>query len=128
MYADFVLKQKKERNLFQVKFSREKKNDAPLNRNIDLDTISDYLFELLRINPEDLMEVDLNTGRWDVKNLLFKPEETDKYVNDFPQIYLDFLVSVSRVTVTETKVSFRNIPSYIPDIEILNLCSLYGTV
>ena len=40
---------------------------------IDLETISDYLFNQLEINPDDILEIDLNTGRWDVKQVLFKP-------------------------------------------------------
>ena len=127
-YAEFVTKQKKERNLLQVRFSRSSK-DSPVNRQLDLDTMSEYLFLHLEVKPEDLLEVDFNTGRWDTKHLLFKPGvNTDKYVSEFPDTFNDYLVTVSKISITETKVTFRNVPTYVPDMELLNLCALYGSI
>ena len=91
--------------------------------------MSEYLFLHLEVKPEDLLEVDFNTGRWDTKHLLFKPGvNTDKYVSEFPDTFNDYLVTVSKISITETKVTFRNVPTYVPDMELLNLCALYGSI
>ena len=128
-YAEFVSKQKKERNLIEIRFKKERKIDGDKVKYIDLETISDYLFNQLEINPDDILEIDLNTGRWDVKQVLFKPGvSTDHLISDFPYSYKDYLVSVHKLSVSETKVTFRNVPAYIPDMELLNLCALYGKV
>ena len=41
--------------------------------------------------------------------------DIDKYVAEFPDTYADYFVNVSKMTQTEMKVTFKNIPSYIPD-------------
>ena len=62
-YAEFVSKQKKERNLIEIRFKKERKIDGDKIKYIDLETISEYLFNPLEINPEDILEIDLNTNR-----------------------------------------------------------------
>ena len=92
-------------------------------RYIDLETISEYVFTELNLNPEDVLEIDLNLGRYDTKQILLKPHvDTDKLINDFPDTYKGFAVSVSKLTQTTTKVTFKNVPSELTDEEILNLC------
>ena len=73
--SDIVLKQKKEISIIEIKFKNKKTDGeyAPRIRNVDLETISQYIFGKLRVNPDDILEIDLNTGRPDVKQILFKP-------------------------------------------------------
>ena len=130
-YADLVAKHKKERNMIEIKFTRMKKqNDlARPNRNVEIDTVSEYVFGELNVNPNDILEVDLNTGKGDTKQILFKPGvNTDSLVSNFPDTFGEFNINISKISNTEKRVSFKNVPSYVPDEEILNLCAIYGDV
>ena len=130
-YADIVKKHKKERNMLEISFVKEKKQGEAgrANRNVEMEVVSEYLFGTLKINPAEILEVDLNTGKPEVKQILFKPGvDTDKYTSNFPDSFGDFSVSVNKISSTMKRVTFRNVPSYVPDEEILNLCSLYGEV
>ena len=131
IYAELVTRQKKERNMIEIKFVKQRKEGdlSRGSRNIELDVISEYIFVELGVKPDEILEVDLNTGRFDTKQILLKPGvDSDKFANDFPDTFGEYTVTVNKMSQTETKVSFRNVPSYIPDLEILNLCSVYGTV
>ena len=131
IYADIVLKQKKERSMIEIKFMKKKIDgeSVPRSRNVDMEKISHYIFGELGVNPDDILEIDLNTGRPDVKQILFKPGiDVDRFLNSFPDIYGDYFVEVSKLSQTEKKVSFRNVPSYLLNKEIRNLCNISGEV
>ena len=54
--------------------------------------------------------------------------DTDKLVNDFPDTYKDFSVSVNKLTQTMTNITLKNAPLEVPDEEIPILCKFYGKV
>ena len=61
--------------------------------------------------------------------ILLKPSViSDNFVKPDPVHYKDFLVTIKKMYNGTTKVVFKNVPLYVPDIEILNLCSYYGSV
>ena len=64
-YAAFVQSQKKERNLIELKFKKDQSltSDQSVNRYLDLETVGDFIFNTLKVEPEELLDVDLNTGR-----------------------------------------------------------------
>ena len=52
-------------------------------------TISEYIFNHLKVCPEEILEIDLHTNRPDTKHILLKPSvDIDKYVANFMDIYL----------------------------------------
>ena len=63
IYADIVMKQKKERSMIEVKFMKRKTEGelASRSRNVDIETISQYVFGELGIKPEDILEICQNT-------------------------------------------------------------------
>ena len=73
-YLEDVATAKKTRNKIEIRFSRAKKDeDSPdKQKYVDLDTVSEYIFSQLMIKPEDILEIDLNTGRNDIKEITFK--------------------------------------------------------
>ena len=131
MYADIVMKEKKDRAMIEIKFVK-KQNDEDKGRtyrNIEIETVSDYIFSHLKVDPKEIQEIDLNTGRQDTKQILFKKGvDIEKYLNEFPDTYLDFYVTVSKMTQNEKKVTFKNVPMYVHDAEIKNLCAVYDEV
>ena len=47
-----------------------------------------FLFDVLKINPEDCLEIDVDTGRYDTKELLVKASTNlDKILSSEPHIY-----------------------------------------
>ena len=114
IYADIILKQKKERTMIELKFTRKKNDDdnSRTNRNVDADVVGEYIFSELKVKPEEIQEIDLNTGRYDTKQILFRNGvNIDSYLNNFPDTYLDYYVTVSRMTQNERKVTFKNVPA-----------------
>ena len=131
-FADIIETAKKERNTIEIKFSKIRDTQEPgarPSRYIEMETLSEYIFTELGIKPAEIMEIDLNTGRSDIKQIRLKPGvDTDKLLSDFPDTYAGYAVNISKLTQTNTKVTFRNVPIEIPDEEILNLCAVYGKV
>ena len=81
--------------MMEIKYKKKKTDSesAPRCRNVDLETISHYIFGKLRVNPEDILEIDLITGRPYVKQILFKPGvDVDRFVTSFPDTYRDYFV------------------------------------
>ena len=94
---------------------------------MDLKTVSEYLFGELKIDPEEILEVDLNTVKVDTKQILFCPEvDIEHYISNFPDTFGDYRVSIWRMSCTKKMITFKNVPSFISDKEILTLCKLYG--
>ena len=129
IYQEIMNQHKKDRKMMELKFSKLNNDTNKERKNVDMAVVSEYVFNQLKIRPEDILEVDLNTGKHDTKHILLRPSaDIDKYIVGFPDTYAEYAVSVSKMTQNEQKVTFRNVPLYIPDQEILNLCSVYGTV
>ena len=60
---------------------------------------------------------------------MLKPEvDSSKYITCEPIVYKDHEITVKKMLNDVTKVTFRNVPMYVPDEEILHLCGVYGTV
>ena len=130
-YAEIVAKHKKQRNMIEIQFIRNRKDGETgrLNRNVELNVVSDYLFGELNIDPAMILEVDLNTGKIDTKQILFRPEvDVEEYISNFPDTFGDYSINITRMTSTEKKITFKQVPAFVPDEEILNLCALYGDV
>ena len=104
-YHEEVSMAKKNRNKIEIRFVKENKDEASRNKQkyVDLDTVSEYVFSELKIKPEDILEIDLNTGRNDIKEITFKPDvDTEKMIEDFPDTYNGFIVNISRVSQKTT--------------------------
>ena len=69
MFANLMEKAKNERNKIEIKFTKLKNlsESDKSARYIDLDTISKYMFTILKIKPEDVLEIDLKSRRYDTK-------------------------------------------------------------
>ena len=64
-----------------------------------METISDYIFTELGVNPDDVLEIYLNTGRYDCKQILLKPNiDTSKLTSDFPDTFNGYSINVTKLT------------------------------
>ena len=133
-FAEIVAQQRVERNVLEVKIKRNQtknESDEAFNapRGLNMDDISEIVFEILGINFEDCIGVDYFTGRYDTKEILLKPGvDATKYITMEPIMYKDHEIQVKKMLNDLTKVTFKNVPMYVPDEEILHLCGVYGTV
>ena len=88
-----------------------------------------FLFDVLKINPEDCLEIDVDTGRYDTKELLVKASTNlDNILTSEPHIYREHRIMASRVSSLTTKIIFKNVPISVPDEEILHMCCHYGNL
>ena len=95
------------------------------------DEFGDFIFDILKINPENCLEIDLS-GRWDTKELVLKAGTEVEHLlttsTSQPHIYLNHEIAVTKISKNVTKVNFRNVPPSVPDEEILHLCKAYSEV
>ena len=134
-YAEIVAKQRAERNVLEVKMKKiltpsSVTGEAPKSpKSLTMDEISELIFDVLGIKFEECIGVDYWTGRYDTKEILMKPEvDVTKYISSEPIIFKEHEIFVKKMLVDMTKVTFKNVPMYVPDEEILHLCGVYGTV
>ena len=65
MFANLAENAKNEWNKIEMKFTKLKnspENTERMARYIDLETISEYVFTVVKFKPEEVLEIDLNSG------------------------------------------------------------------
>ena len=103
----------------------EKPNEKP--ESLKPSHFGEYLFDVLKIDPEACLEIDMSTGRYDTKELLVKAgTPIDNIISSQPQQFKQHEITAKVVRTFATKVIFRNVPITVPNEEILHLCSQYG--
>ena len=130
-YAEIVAMQKCQRNVLEIKIKKNQKldKDAENYPNLSFDDISEVIFEIINIDFEDCIGVDFNTGRYDTREVSLKPQvDSSKYIPTEPIVYKNHEITVRKMLHNVTKVTFKNVPMYVPDEDILHLCGIYGTV
>ena len=128
-YAEIIAHQKSQRNVLEVKIRKITSTGMNPPKHLTLDDISEFIFENLNLQFEECVGVDFFTGRFDTKEILLKPGiDSSKYITSEPIVYKEHEIEVKKMLNDITKVTFRNVPMYVPDEEILHLCGIYGTV
>ena len=51
-----------------------------------------------------------------------------EYITPEPIIFKNHEITVKKILHDVTKVTFKNVPMYVPDEELLHLAGVYGTV
>ena len=131
-YAEIIATQKSQRNVLEVKIRKTNPISTETTsevKSLTFDDISELIFETLNIQFEECVGVDYFTGRYDTREILLKPEvDATKYITAEPIKFKDHDITVKKMLIDVTKVTFKNVPMYVPDEEILHLCGIYGTV
>ena len=132
-FQQIIEDEKKKRNILEIKLQKLKlitdsEGDENYTRSLTYDDLGELIFDVIKINPDDCIAFDFNTGRYDIKQIQLKPSVwADKFVTGSPIEFKDHLVSVSKQLTNTTRVTFKNVPLTVPDEEILHLCRSYGT-
>ena len=94
--------------------------------NLSHEEIGDLIFDTLKIKPDDILGIDLYTGRYDTRELIVKANaDVSSLVNKKIE-FKRHLVEVLGTNKRKTTVYFKYVPLNIPDIELLNICMAYG--
>ena len=101
-----------------------KDGSATQPKSLTNDQFGDFLFDELKIQSADCLELDLS-GRWDTKELILKSDADVTKIAD-RYVYHDHQITVSKVSGNITKVTFKNVPPSVPDEEIIHLIKAYG--
>ena len=86
--------------------------------------MSDLIFNTLKIPAENCIELDMQTGRYEKKELLVSPNTdlTLALTNDTPKLFKQHEVFVTVISNKATKVTFKGVPITVPNEEILHIC------
>ena len=98
-------------------------------KTLTFEDLGEFLFNILEINPEDRLGLYFTTGRYNTREVQFKPEfDVAPYqtLTD-PKYFKDHKINVSRVLKNVTRITFKNVPMSVPDEEIIHLSKTYGT-
>ena len=133
-YAEIIAQQKSQRNVLEVKikkiaYTNTETNELVNPKSLTIEDISEFIFEILNIQFEECVGVDYYTGRYDTREILLKPGvDTTRYTSNEPYLFNHHEIMVKKMLNDVTRVTFRNVPMYVPDEEILHLCGIYGSV
>ena len=90
--------------------------------------MSELIFNTLKIPAECCIELDMQTGRYEKKELLVTPNTdlTNALTTDTPKLFRQHEVRVTVISNLATKVTFKGVPITVPNEELIHLCSHYG--
>ena len=127
-FDQIIEQEKKNRNIIEIHIVKDTENiqeNPP--RQLTFDDLGELIFDVIKINPDECLTFDYNTGRFDTKHIQLKPlVHADQYVTTSPIPFKGYLVSVNKQLNNITRVTFKNVPLNVPNEEILHLCSSYG--
>ena len=102
-------------------------DDNSKPQNLTFSQFGEFLFDQLKIDPNSCLGIDLSTGRYDTRELLLKNgTDISPIVSMTPHIFRGHEIKAISLSNQVTKVTFRHVPLYVPDEELLHLCCHYG--
>ena len=130
-FSQIITEEKQKRNILELNITKilstDENGDQTRPRSLTYEDLGEFLFDILMIDPEDLVALNLNTGRYDQRELKFKPDiDVSPYLRPEPVAFKDHHITVGRQSQNVTRITFKNVPLNVPDEEILHLCRVYG--
>ena len=113
-------------NLIELTFSRQHYNDTATPEFPSLETVGTYLFEILKVHPNDALELDHFSSRDKKRILLRDGVDIDKHRIYMPDTYKGYIINIEKISQTKTRILFKNVPIDCPEVELINLCNTYG--
>ena len=128
-FAEIMSDQMKNRNILELIMAKIEKTDSEgkvyKHKNLTFDEIGAFLFDILKISPSDCLRFNYTTGRYDTREIMFKPGvDLSSYIGSY--IFLDHEIVTRKQRSNVTKITLKNVPLNIPDEEIIHLCECYG--
>ena len=125
-YADIISEAKDNRSLQNALYINVQKL-SDKSKPLTSEDVGKLLFEEIKINIDEVKRVDLHS-RYEHKEVFFNADiDASKYVKpDFE--FKDHKVVIDTVKSQFTRVRFINVPTAVPDEELLHISSFFGTV
>ena len=98
--------------------------------NISDTQLGHFLFEMLEIPMTQCLALDFQTGRYNMKEILVRPDTdlTNILTFDKPNPHREHDIWITIISNQSTRVTFQGVPLSVPNEELLYLCSLHGDV
>ena len=113
-------------NLIELTFARQHYSDSATPEFPSLEVVATYLFEILKVNQHDALELDHFSSRNKKRILLRDGVDIDKHRIYMPDTYKGYIINVEKISQTKTRILFKNVPIDCPEVELINLCNTYG--
>ena len=131
-YAQIIAEENTKKNMIKLNLKKIQPTEPDTTnsvKNLTFEDLGEFLFDILEINPEDCLGLDFTTGRYDTREVQFKPEvDVTPYLTlTSPKYFKGHEINVSRVLKNVTRITFKNVPMSVPDEEIIHLCKTYST-
>ena len=129
-FAEIISEERKNRNILEITLTKIQTTDPTTGRihtrkNLSFDEIGTFLFEILKIKPSDCLRFNFTSGRYDTREVMFKPGiDLGPFTGTFQ--YLEHEITSKKQRSNISKITLKNVPLNIPDEEIINLCETYG--
>ena len=96
--------------------------------NLTFSQFGEFLFDVLKVDPDSCLGIDLSTGRYDTRELQLKKGTDISAITTptTPHMFKGHEITAALMSSQVTKVTFKQVPLSVPDEEILHLCCHYG--
>ena len=100
-------------------------NDAAQAASLGYDNFADFVFDELKIHPEDCLSFNYSLSNFTNKEVGFKPSIViTPYLGTFT--FRGHSIITRRQMSRCVRVTFRDVPISVPDEELLNIVECYG--
>jgi hypothetical protein len=129
-FAEIIAEDEANRNILEIqvyKMTTIVNSVETKAKALNYDDLGELVFDVLNVDHNLCLGFNYSTGRYDTKEIKFKPGvDLSAYVKTSFE-FKGHEVSTKKQVNNVTKISFRNVPFNIPDEEIIQLCKCYGT-
>ena len=125
-FEEIIADAKANRNILEIHLKKNLHNETTKPANLTYDQLGELLFDILKIDSNQCIRFNFSTSRYDTREVVFKPGVD---LLPYTKVLSDFYghtVTTKKQSSNVVRVSFRNVPSIVPDEEIIHLCSYYG--
>ena len=107
---------------------RNGNNTNESGQKLSYQDIENIIFDEINVEVDQIEEIDFS--KFNTKEIYFKSGHNVKKYCRNPFIYKGHMISVGNNVYTSihTKVTFLNVPKYVPDEELVHFCSTLGVV
>ena len=113
--SQIIEEEKRQRNILEIHLTKivkiDENGEHQRPKSLTFEDLGEFIFDILEIRPEDCLAVNLNTGRYDIREVKLKSEiETKNYVRYDPVTFKGHNIMVMRQSQNVAQITFKNVP------------------
>ena len=110
-FQQIIQEEKQTRNILEINILKNQvqdENGEPSRpKSLTFEVLGEFIFDILVINPDDCVAINLNSGRYDVREVKLKPDiDASIYLRPSPVIFRNHSITVNRQRQNITRVTF----------------------